>query len=388
MRRAALLLYGALFVTELGLLGVPPLVPVFERELGLSTLEAGAFLAAASVATLVASVPAGIVADRAGPRRLTIVATALVAVGMLGQGLAPEVVTLLVSRAVFGVGTVVVWTAGLAWLAEVEGGRRGRALGATMTVAGLGAMVAPALYGLLAERFGVVVPLALTAGAALVVTGLLAALPDGARSPHGRQPLRETLRASRDRLVLGSVLLMALGGLGTSAVALLVPLQLHDNGLDEGDIGVVFSVTACVFIAASAAVARRGDRAAGLRVGGFSLLGIGALLVLLVASPATPALIAFLLLRAPLIAVVFTVSYPLGARGAERARIGAGTAMALLNMAWGAATSVGPLAAGALASWGSDALAYGVVLAATVAGAAWMLAAASAPEPRPAPAEP
>jgi MFS family permease len=373
--RTGLILYALLFVNELVLMGVVPLLPLFEDELGLSKLQVGAFLAVSGVAVLVVAVPAGLLADRFGARRLTIGAGALLALSTLAQALAPDFWTLLAARGMFGAASTTIWTAGLSWLADTAGERRSAALGGTMTMAGLGATVGPVFMGLLGEHFGLVVPLVAVAAAAAAVTVALAALGREDTAVRERRPLAHTFGGIRERLVLGSVLLMALGGLTGSVFSLLGSLQLADNGLPAGTIGLVFSIGAGIFIIGAAVVARLGDRVARVEIGGIATLALGLLLLLLVASTSTAALVTFVVLRAPAIAIVFGISYPLAARGAIRAGVGAGAVMGILNVSWGASTVVGPLAGAAIAEWAGEAAVYAILVVLCLTGAGWMLTA-------------
>ena len=71
-------LVGALVFLDLVLwFAVAPLLPGWEESLGLSKAQSGIVVGAYSAAVLLASVPAGNLADRFGPRRVTIAATLL-----------------------------------------------------------------------------------------------------------------------------------------------------------------------------------------------------------------------------------------------------------------------------------------------------------------------
>ena len=61
---------------------------------------------------------------------------------------------------------------------------------------------------------------------------------------------------------------------------------------------------------------------------------------------ATVALLVFVIVRGPAWATVSTLPYPLGAIGAERAGIGYGTVVGVLNVAWGGSNALGPVLAG------------------------------------------
>jgi len=76
-------------------------------------LAVGALFAATSLATVLVSVPTGLLADRIGAQRLTAAAAALVTLSAVGQGLAPGFWTLLASRAAFGLAFGAIWTAGM-----------------------------------------------------------------------------------------------------------------------------------------------------------------------------------------------------------------------------------------------------------------------------------
>jgi len=59
MRRMFVLMYALVFLDEVALLGLVPLLPGYTRIYDLSTTEAGALLSAAPLAIVVASIPAG-----------------------------------------------------------------------------------------------------------------------------------------------------------------------------------------------------------------------------------------------------------------------------------------------------------------------------------------
>jgi hypothetical protein len=146
--------------------------------------------------------------------------------------------------------------------------------------------------------------------------------------------------------VLGSLLMIAMLGFSAGGINLLVPLHLKANGVSAGQIGLVFSGGAAIFTLVSAIVARRGERTATLGVGGACALGLALAFLIVIGSGATSAVVAFVLIRAPFWGAKDTILYPLGAAGAERAAIGRGAVLGLVNLVWGVAATVGPLAGG------------------------------------------
>ena len=118
MRRLVFSIYALILVDEVVLMAIFPLAPTFADDLGLSKTETGALLAASAFATVLVAVPAGVLADRIGARRLTIAAAVLLTLATLGQGLAGELWSLLLARAAFGAASATIWTAGIAWLSD------------------------------------------------------------------------------------------------------------------------------------------------------------------------------------------------------------------------------------------------------------------------------
>ena len=321
MRRTAVLIYLAIFIGEVVWTSLVPLVPTYSDRFDLSKLEAGVLLAAASLTILLASIPATMLSDRYGARAVTLVAVGGMAVADVGQALADRYWMLLVARALFGIAFGALWVAGVAWLAEAAGALQARALSFTITTAGLAGIVGPAFAGVLVQRFGLAAPfLSCAIATAAVVSAMALSQSDAGQRLEGVPPLLQTMRAAMaSRLILSSLLLMTLGGFVGGATNLLAPLQLHQNGLSSAAIGVAFSAAAIAFIASSGLVARFGERAARVEVGVIATVLMSATLLIVVVSTTTPAVLSFLLLRGPIAAVMFTITFPLGVVGARAA---------------------------------------------------------------------
>src|SRR5438105_12448986 len=104
MRRPVVaFLYLAILAGEAMWNAIVPLLPAFSERFSLSKVEAGVLLASTSLAILVVSIPAGVMGERFGARRLTLLAVALMAIADLGQGLAGSFAALLAARTTFGI---------------------------------------------------------------------------------------------------------------------------------------------------------------------------------------------------------------------------------------------------------------------------------------------
>ena len=375
MRRTVAPIYGLIFLETLVWIAMVPLAPTFADELGLSGVETGMILASTSLTALVVALPLGQLADRVGPRGVTIASAALFTTATLGQGLASEFWSLLLARGAFGFAFGALWGAGAAWLSDsLTEERRAGALAAAATVAGLGFTTGPVFAGTVADRFDSGTPfLVLAVAAALVTAALVVAAPE-ATGQVTRQPLREVVRAARrDELVLAAIGIIVLIGIVGGGVNLLVPLQLRENDVSAGEIGLLFSAASAIYTIASAVIARLGARSATLRVGGVAALFTGLTILLVFASSSTLAAVAFILLRAPFWSTMDTIIYPLAAAGAHRSALGRGSVMGLLTVGWASASTVGPLIAGAIADGAGARTAYAVMVACCAALGVWLL---------------
>ena len=375
MRRTVAPIYALILLETLVWIAIVPLAPTFASELGLSGVETGMILAAASLTALVVALPLGLIADRLGARRVTIASACVFTLATLGQGLAEEFWSLLLARGAFGVAFGALWGAGAAWLSDsLTDERRPRALASTVTVSGIGFTAGPVFAGVLADRYDTGTPFLLVALAAAVVTAALVVAAPVAPGQPPIQRLREMLRvARRDELVLAGIALIALIGIVGGGVNLLVPLQLRENDVSAAKIGLLFSVASAVYTVASAIVARLGTRSATLRVGGVAALLTGLSITLVLFSSTVLAAIAFVLLRAPFWATMDTIIYPLAAAGAHRSSLGRGSVMGLVMLGFGIAATVGPLLAGGIADTAGTRAAYAVMIVFCTLVGLWLI---------------
>jgi MFS family permease len=363
MRRPYLLFYVLVFLDEVALLSIVPLVPAYTRAYHLSDVSAGALLSASSLAIVVASVPAGRLSDRFGARIVTLAAAAIAAAAMLGSALAPNFLSLLAARAVFGVGSGTIWSAGISWLSDsADDDIRDRTLALVVTTAGVGSMIGPVVAGLLADHVARGAVFAAAGVPMVAVIAALALADPGTRKRHGHKPMREITAGMRaSPLLAGAIAIMLLGGVGDGVVNLVAPLQLGDHGLSSGAIGAWLSVASTIFIASSAAVARVGRRAVSLRLGGLMAALQAAALIPVLASGAVAPVILTVLVRSIAVGPPYAMAFPLGALGAARLGFGTGTVNGVMGVVWGAANFVGPLAAGAVIATAGDRAAYALL---------------------------
>ncbi|MDR0346143.1 MAG: MFS transporter, partial [Nocardiopsaceae bacterium] len=376
MRLFRFLAYALVLASSGTQFAVVPVVPDYAQRLGLSGLQQGLVLGATGLACLAVSVPAGGLSDRLGARKLTLWAGALMAVALLTQALAGSFLLLLAARLAFGTGYAVVWTAGLAWLERSAPG--GLGLGGPVASAGIGSVAGPALSGFGVQYFGLASPFLAAAAVFALLTGALALLPMPAVAPAPSVRMRASLRAAlSDRRTLAAAAAIMTAGGTTGVSALLAPRQLHAAGASPGRIGLAFAAAGVIFVVASALTASAGRRAIQTRVLMAGMFALAVAFSPAALSQAPVAILAMLCATTAARAVLWTVSYPLAAAGAERSGAGLGVVMGLLNGVWAATVLLGPLLAGAGAELAGAQVTFGLsavvcltVLAAAIPAAA------------------
>jgi MFS family permease len=305
-------------------------------------------------------VPAGVLADRFGARRVTLAAGAMLVLACLAQSV-PSLGVLIAGRLVYGVSFGVLWTAGAAFLTALGGPGR---VGPAVILSSLGTMVGPAVGGLLAHGSDGMVPFTAIAVAAVAVSVALAAAPcPGARgtsapghhaaqdtpplgdAPHppdpSTRPLRDLLGQARQLHVAAAGGSLVVVGALSGVTQLLISAGLHADGVSQGTIGLAFSACALGYIVASAVFVRLGARAYTLRINAL-VTGLGAIALVPALFSGNPVvLIGALMLTAVPRGVINVVAYALAGNAG-------GSVFGLLNGAWGAASVLMPLAAGAL----------------------------------------
>lgn len=368
------LLHVLFFASAATQTALVPLLPRIDTVFSLSPAASALLLAAPGLATVTVSLPAGLLADRLGARRVTLLAAVLMCAAAFAQA-TPDFSVLLAGRLVFGVAFGIIWTTATAWLAHAGSEDRAPHIGAVATSAAVGLAAGPALGGVIADRWGLSAPFLLLGSLAAVLMILLWRRPAGrATAGDPRESLIALARIAprRPGVVVGAVGLTIGGAIG-GAAQLQVPLQLHGLGFSAASTGAAFSAGAVVYIAVSAAVVRLGARAVTIQVTAIAAAAL-ALSLLPAAVENVPIIVVGALVASTASrAIVSTVAYPLAARSGSEANLGNGVVIGLLNGVWAIGQVLAPLLAGALDQTGGASLGYMSVIAPCAGGAIWLL---------------
>jgi MFS family permease len=286
----------------------------------------------------------------------------------VGFALAGSFWTLVAARFLQGLGSAFTWAGAFAWLlAAAPKSRRGELIGGAMGAAIFGALFGPVIGGLaaIAGRTGVFCALA---GLAVVLGVWTVRLPD---APAGTRPSPAALvRAFRNRLYVGGLVLMAVPSLLFGVLGVLAPLHLDAAGWGAAAISAVWLVSAALESLQAPLIGRLSDRRGRMLPVRISLVA-GAVVSFLLAFGARPLFYVPLILVGTLAyGILFTPAFALIADGAERSGLAQGMAFGFMNAAWAVGAVIGPAAGGALARASGDWMPFVLVGALCAVGAA------------------
>ncbi len=223
------------------------LLPVWQREFGLAFVQVGAIRTVYSGAMALFQIPAGLLAERFGERRLLALGTAVTGAGFIAAGWTGGFLSLLLVLLIAGLGSGVQHPLASALVsAAYETGRRRAALGTYNFSGDLGKMAMPAAVGLAAAVIGWRL-----ASAASGVLGLVAAvaillalvrLRTGARVPGETAPTGSGW-GIRDRRAFAALAAIGMIDSGTRTPFLtLLPFVLMAKGVSTAGVGLALAV--------------------------------------------------------------------------------------------------------------------------------------------------
>jgi MFS family permease len=382
MRRLVILASAMIFFDVTFFAAIAPLLPEYVDELGLTEAEAGILSASYAAGTLLAALPAGFVASRAGPRRTVIVGLLLLGCSSVVFGFGEQIILLDSARFIQGIAGALIWAGALTWLiTAAPEEKRGSIIGAALGTAVAGALLGPAL-GAVAGEVGTEL---VFSSVLLITIGLAIAasrLPD-MRVPE-RQGLREVAATLLSRPVLSAAAFVAVPSVMFGAIEVLVPLRIDDLGGDHLLIAGGFIVGALLEAVLAPVAGRMSDRV-GRRLPYMIGLSICTLAMVVIAVvPTLEEVLAGLILTSLGAGLCFAPALTLISDVADASSLHQGFASGLSNMAWALGQVIGGVGGGVVASFTGNAapsLAIAGLLALTVLYAFRAMRPKSEPRP-------
>ncbi|HHT62873.1 MAG: MFS transporter [Bacillota bacterium] len=154
-RRKIFYLVMALIFTDTILYGaIVPLIPIYMKNLQLTTSAIGAIFSAYAFGILILSIPLGVMAEKYGYRKIFLAGMSALALSCFFYGFMNSPGALLLCRFIQGAAGAASWTGGLAIAAVIYPDRQGEKIGLLMAVMGLGTICGPPIGGFLYHLFG------------------------------------------------------------------------------------------------------------------------------------------------------------------------------------------------------------------------------------------
>jgi MFS family permease len=238
------------FLFAVGQGAVLPLIPLLALDLGASVAGAGAIVALQGLGMLVFDIPAGLLVSRIGERGAMIVGTGALAAVALGVTVSASPLTLAPLVFVMGCAWSIWLLARLSYTSEVTPfALRGRVLSLLGGSNRLGMFVGPFIGGFVASWAGLAsvfyVQAALAAAAAALMFVVVPAEEDHEASEESVHGILHVLLDHRRAFATAGVVALAISALRSTRSAV-IPLWGNTIGLNAGDIGIIFGLSAAV----------------------------------------------------------------------------------------------------------------------------------------------
>jgi len=228
-----------------------PVLPLFAYKLGAGPSGVG-FIAAVSAFTgVVASIPAGMLADRLGKRRMLVISAVIFATAPIFYLFITNIVQLAVIRLYHGLATAIFIPVAMAMVSELYHGERGEKMGWFSTSTLLGRFAAPMVGGgiigamVLNPSFGFKAVYVVCGAAGMITLFLVFKIPSTAERKKEKQSWKETIEifraviCSRGIIMTSAVEAAVLFAYGTFETFL--PLYSLQAGLSAYEVGIFLS---------------------------------------------------------------------------------------------------------------------------------------------------
>ncbi len=353
-----------------------PVLPLFAASLGADPSGVGLVASVSAFMGVVASIPAGILSDRWGRRRMLLASSFVFATAPFLYLLVTDVWQLAAVRFYHGLATAIFVPIGLALVSDLFHQERGEKMGWFSTATLLGRFIAPLVGGSILGVLAADPALSyrtvyfVCGGAGVVVFFLALRIPEAAPLQNSGRHWKDLLSVFRsvisDRAIVITALVEAAILFAYGAFETFLPLYALQSGLSAYEIGLFLSSHVITLALTKPFMGRFSDRhgrrpqiVAGALIGAVSIAGIALF-------RSFPPLLGFSILFGLSMSILTSAT---AAHIADLSRAeGRGSAMGVLGSVMDVGHTTGPIAAGMIAAsfgFGAAFVGAGVVLAIT-----------------------
>lgn len=241
-----------------------PVMPLFAATLGAGPAQVGIINGAFMLTAGLLSIPAGLLADRFGRRKLIIAGLAATAFSALLVTVCRLPGEMVLAYVLFGIGMAAFAPGMLSLVADVMPVQQlGLAYGWYTTAIYTAMTVGPASGGVLARGFGLRQVFLISGGLQLAVVLLaLLLLPQG--PPRHKTDIRSALSGSiillRNQRLIACLLATVVSCIGFGVFVTFLPLYASGLGYDAAKVGLVFAAQAVTNVVGRVPIGRLADR--------------------------------------------------------------------------------------------------------------------------------
>ncbi|MER7420780.1 MFS transporter [Micromonospora peucetia] len=231
-----------------------PVLPLLPAVVEQGPAATGILFSSYAVAMIIATLFAGRIVDRHGPKTPLIIGLVGLIAATLLFALGAPYWLLLLARFAQGIAGGMSWVAALSLIAAVTGfDKRGQMMGIALSTIALGVLVGPPLSGVLVDAFGTASPFLVAAVIAAV--GLILLLTLIAGSPRQTDDTAGPFTVLRVPGSAAIVVAIAIGAAVLAAVQPVLPGHLGE-GASSTLVGLMFAIAALVSIVANPIIGR------------------------------------------------------------------------------------------------------------------------------------
>jgi DHA1 family multidrug resistance protein-like MFS transporter len=236
----------------LGFSIIAPVLPQYALSFSISVGLIGWAVSSFALARMAVDIPAGLLADRIGKKRIMAAGLIFITLSSILSGMAGNYLLFILGRVIQGIGSALYITAATTWVAQISAGEyRGRFMSLYSGIIFAATSFGPVIGGYSAVHFGLNAPFFVYGG--FSVLGLLATVPLKETADY-EQKARSTVRIKdvpgvfmNGAFLLVNFSVLALFFLRSGVRSTLIPLFASLNlGMSEDQIGILLTVAAVV----------------------------------------------------------------------------------------------------------------------------------------------